>query len=74
MTDRELALANVIQSALDCENHFHKPNLKAGWRDADNSIDFAKSIVICEQCVKRMRDILGLQPDQHPLDAPGLER
>jgi hypothetical protein len=62
-------LAQIIQGALDCQNHFHKPDLAKGWVDSDFHIDFEKSQVICEACVDRLRKAIGLQPEQHPLDA-----
>ena len=69
-----LPLAMAIQSALDCQNHFKKPNLRKAWVDKDFIVDFDKSIVLCDQCVERFRHLLGLKENQHPLDAPGLKR
>ena len=57
-------LREVIRAALDCPSHFHKPDIKAGWRDKDITIDFNKSIVLCDQCVDRLRKALGLKDNE----------
>jgi 3-hydroxyacyl-CoA dehydrogenase len=49
-----VALTQALKAALDCDSHFHKPDLKVAWTDADFTIDFEKSKVVCEQCVERL--------------------
>jgi hypothetical protein len=67
MVSRE-RLLQILVGVLDCQNHYHRPNLKRAWRDKDFRIDFDKAIVVCEQCVDRMRKALELEDGQHPLD------
>jgi len=50
----------TIRAALDCESHFHKPTI------INNDKDFEigpNAIVICDQCVERMKKALGLAKD-----------
>lgn len=52
----------TIRTALDCQSHFHKPTI------IENDKDFKlgkNPIVICEQCVERMKKALGLEKDEH---------
>jgi hypothetical protein len=54
-------LLEVIRASLDCGSHFHKPTI------VNNDKDFAfgdKAIVICDQCVERMREALALDEDE----------
>ncbi len=50
-------LIEVLRTALDCPSHFHKPTIV-------NNDDFfhlgENAIVICDQCVERMREAIGL--------------
>ena len=70
MTKRERKLLLLIQCVLDCQNHFHRPDLKAAWRDEDFHLDFERTIVVCQTCVAKMRRALALRKDAHPLDSP----
>ena len=57
-TVTRLELLEIIRAALDCPTHFHKPTI------IENDPDFHlgdNPLVICSQCVKRMRDALGLK-------------
>jgi len=53
MTTKQLR--EVIQAALDCQSHFYPPTI------IENDPDFKlgdKAIVICDQCVERMKKAL----------------
>lgn len=52
-------LLEVILGTLECGDHFHKPTI------INNDPDFSMGnpIVVCEQCVTRMRDVLGIEKD-----------
>lgn len=56
----KVKLLEVIRAALDCPSHFHKPRIIE--RDKDFKIG-ESTIVICGQCVDRMREALGLEKD-----------
>jgi hypothetical protein len=60
-TANEKELLEVIRAALDCRTHFHSPTI------VENDPDFKigdKAIVICGQCVDRMREAIGLRPGE----------
>ena len=55
-------LLETIRVALDCQSHFHKPTI------INNDKDFCigeNAIVICDQCVERMRKAIGLKKGEH---------
>jgi hypothetical protein len=58
-TNRQLREA--IRAALDCCTHFHKPTI------VNNDRDFGfgdHPMVICSQCVDRLRVAIGLKEDE----------
>ena len=51
-------LIETIRAALDCPTHFDKPKIV----DKDPFFKYGnKAIVICDQCVERMRKAIGLE-------------
>ena len=61
MSKTNKQLLEVIRAALDCGSHFHAPTI------IENDEFFKigeKAIVICDQCVDRMRNALGLTQDE----------
>lgn len=54
-------MIEAIRAALDCYTHFHKPTI------INNDKDFSignNALVICDQCVERLRKVIGLQPNE----------
>jgi len=55
----KLKLLGVIRAALDCPSHFFKPVIK---RHKDEIFSYGDHpIVLCSQCVDRMREVLVLE-------------
>lgn len=59
-------LLHLILSALDCPSHFHKPKIKnapkASFKNTDDFLSYGNHpIVLCSQCVDRMREALCLE-------------
>jgi hypothetical protein len=66
MKHTKAELLHCILTALDCPSHFHKPKIKnppkASFKKTDDYFSYGDHpIVICSQCVDRMREILGLE-------------
>jgi hypothetical protein len=59
-TPTKQVLLEVLLSALNCESHFEKPTIINN--DPLYSMDGAQ--VICDQCVKRIREALDLKDDE----------
>lgn len=62
----KLNLLAIIRSALDCPGHFYKPIIKnppkASFKKTDPDFSYGDHpIVLCSQCVDRMRDVLCLE-------------
>ena len=54
-------LVETILAALDCRSHFYEPKII----NTDPDFSFGKdAIVICGQCVDRMREAIGLVPGE----------
>lgn len=62
-------LVDVIRTALDCHSHFGK--IKITQKDPDDFLLGDKAIVICEQCVERMRKAIDLKDGETNLSAYG---
>jgi hypothetical protein len=54
-------LIEAIRAALDCPSHFYKPTIINNDPDFDIS---PGAIVICQQCVERLRDAIGLEGNE----------
>lgn len=57
-------LIDTIRAALDCGSHFHKPTI------INNDKDFSlgkNPIVICDQCVERMKKVIGVRKGEDNL-------
>ena len=63
-------LLHVILAALDCPGHFYKPTIKnppkaTFKKHKDECYGYgANAIVLCGQCVDRMREALCLEKDE----------
>ena len=62
-------LLHLILSALDCPGHFYKPKIKnppkALFKKTDPYFSYGDHpIVLCSQCVDRMREALCLEKDE----------
>ena len=62
-------LLHIILSCLDCPSHFTAPKIKnppkASFKKMDTYFSYGDHpIVLCSQCVDRMREILCLEKDE----------
>lgn len=68
----KLEMLEVIFSCLDCPGHFYKPVIKGATFKKHKDEDFSYGdhpIVLCSQCVDRLRSIIGLNPGE-PVPSP----
>ena len=55
-------LLSAIRAALDCPSHFGKPTITLDKSDKAEGFRYGDTaIVLCSQCVERLRKALGLK-------------